>query len=184
MSNQFTTTKKARLVSLPEAEVLDSLPTQLARLYHGFVALVDRLREEGAGKLPNFRPGAGSVYFTLLKHEGCTAKELTELLKMPKATVSGLLDGLERDGVIERKPCPNDGRALRLRLTRFGRALEQGFGERHQRAISILEAGLNAHEAAELKRMLRQVLGNLDRIREQGLQTPKARNAAGKRKAA
>ena len=184
MSNYFSKSPRAALASLTEGEVLDSLPTQLARLYHGFVALVDQLREEGAGKLPNFRPGAGSVYFTLLQHEGCTAKELAELLKMPKATISGLLDGLERDGVIERKPCPEDGRAARLRLTRFGRSLEKGFRERHQRAISILEAGLTAAESADLNRMLRRVLGNLERIREQGLESPKGRRAGGKRKAA
>lgn len=184
MSNQITPSPKRHFASLPEAEVLDSLPTQFARLYHGFVTLVDRLRAESMGRLPNFRPGAGSVYFMLLKHEGCTAKELMDLLKMPKATISGLLDGLERDGVIERKPCPDDGRALRLRLTRFGRSLESGFCERHQRAITLLEDGLTRAEAAQLRRMLRRVLGNLDRIREQGLAAPKATRTASKRKAA
>jgi DNA-binding MarR family transcriptional regulator len=189
MSNHFRAARKSRVTVLrvtvlPPTDVLDSLPTQLARLYHGFVAVVDRLRAEAADKLPNFRPGAGTVYFTILQHEGCTAAELTALLKMPKGTLSGLLDGLERDGVILRTACENDGRAVRLRLTRFGRSLEKGLCARHQQAIDILQEGLSPAESAELQRMLRLVLGNLERIRETGLAATQPRRAATRRKAA
>jgi DNA-binding MarR family transcriptional regulator len=170
---------------LAEAEMLDSLPTQLARLYHGFVALVDRLRAEDASRLPHFRPGAGTVYFTLLRHDGCTAKDLAELLKMPKATISGLLDSLERDGVLARMPCPEDGRATRLRLTPFGRSLEPRLAERHRRATALLEAGLPPREAARLRRLLRHVLGNLDGLRrDAALPQAGAARARSRRRAA
>jgi DNA-binding MarR family transcriptional regulator len=178
MANQIRKgrTPRSELTPLPEAEVLDSLPTQLARLYHGFVALVDRLRAEDADRLSNFRPGAGSVYFTLLTHEGCTAKELAERLRMPKATISGLLDNLERDGVVARVPCPEDGRAVRLSLTPFGRSLKKRLMQRHQRATRLLEAGLSQRDSHELRRLLRHVLGNLDDLRgADRVQAPAAR---------
>jgi DNA-binding MarR family transcriptional regulator len=154
-------------------DVLESLPVHLARLYHGFVALVDRLRGEDAEELPHFRPGAGSVYFALLENEGCTATELAVRLGMPKPTITGLLDGLERDGMIERKPCAEDGRAMRLHLTRFGHTLQKGLRRRHEQAVQTLEEGLSRAEAAELRRLLSVVVGNLDRVRSTRAAKPK-----------
>lgn len=154
-------------------DVLESLPIHLARLYHGFVALVDRLRGEDAEELPHFRPGAGSVYFALLENEGCTATDLAMRLGMPKPTITGLLDGLERDGVIERKPCAEDGRAMRLHLTKFGHKLEKGLRRRHEQAVQTLEEGLSRAEAAELRRLLSVVVGNLDRVRSERAAKPK-----------
>lgn len=174
MSNQLNPAAKDR--SAPTArspksglhggeDILESLPIHLARMYHGFVALVDRLRGEDADELPHFRPGAGSVYFALLENEGCTATDLAVKLGMPKPTITGLLDGLERDGVIERQPCPEDGRAMRLRLTKFGHKLEPGLRRRHEQSVQTLEEGLSRAEAGELRRLLTVVVGNLDRVR-------------------
>jgi DNA-binding MarR family transcriptional regulator len=171
MSNQLhPPASGSRAAKRPTSEVstedvLESLPIHLARMYHGFVALVDRLRGEDAEELPHFRPGAGSVYFALLENEGCTATDLALRLGMPKPTVTGLLDGLERDGVIERKPCAEDGRAMRLHLTKFGFKLEKGLRRRHEQAVQTLEEGLSRAEAAELRRLLSVVVGNLDRVR-------------------
>ncbi|HSI65061.1 MAG TPA: MarR family winged helix-turn-helix transcriptional regulator [Candidatus Saccharimonadia bacterium] len=174
MSNQFaksTLAKPSR--SITKEDTLESLPIYLARLYHGFVALVDRLRGEDADDLPHFRPGAGSVYFALLQQEDCTATELAARLRMPKPTITGLLDGLERDGVIERRPCAEDGRAMRLRLTTFGRRLEPGMHRRHELAVRTLEEWLSRAEAAELRRLLTVVAGNLDRVRGVGAKQPR-----------
>lgn len=172
MSNQFDPVSSTRprpakpsCRASGSGEILESLPIHLARMYHGFVALVDRLRGEDAEELPHFRPGAGSVYFALLENEGCTATDLAVRLGMPKPTITGLLDGLERDGVIERKSCEEDGRAMRLHLTRFGHKLEKGLRRRHEQAVQTLEEGLSQAEAAELRRLLSVVVGNLDRVR-------------------
>jgi DNA-binding MarR family transcriptional regulator len=175
MSNQLDPTSKDCAASAKRApksdphvgeDILESLPIHLARMYHGFVALVDRLRGEDADELPHFRPGAGSVYFALLENEGCTATDLAQRLGMPKPTITGLLDGLERDGVIERHPCPEDGRAMRLRLTKFGHKLEVGLRRRHEQSVQTLEEGLSRAEAVELRRLLSVVVGNLDRVRQ------------------
>jgi DNA-binding MarR family transcriptional regulator len=182
MSNQFDPSEPVRITKAKRPrsaagadDTLESLPISLARLYHGFVALVDRQRGEDAGELPHFRPGAGSVYFALLEEEGRTATELAARLAMPKPTITGLLDGLERDGVIERKPCAEDGRAMRLRLTKFGRSLERGLRHRHAQAVRTLEEGLCSAEAAELRRLLTVVAGNLDRVRAAGSKQPRKR---------
>jgi DNA-binding MarR family transcriptional regulator len=142
-------------------EMLDSLPFLLARLYHGFVGVVAMLRK-GAKGLPSFRPGAGSVYFALCAADGCTVSELGQQLRMPKATLTGLLNGLERDGVIERVNCRQDGRAVRVRLTRFGRSLEKGLRQQHLEVVAVLEQGLKKTEISELRRLMHTLLANLD----------------------
>jgi DNA-binding MarR family transcriptional regulator len=144
--------------------MLGSLPFLFARLYHGFLSLTALLRK-GAKGLPSFRPGAGSVFFTLCAGEDLTVTDLAQRIRIPKPTLTGLLDGLERDGVIERSACPHDGRAWRVRLTRFGRSLERGLRRQHEQAVAIVQAGLTRTEAAELRRLMGVVLGNLDRHR-------------------
>jgi DNA-binding MarR family transcriptional regulator len=48
------------------------------------------------------------------------AKDLGEVLGIGAPALSGLLDRMERDGLIERKPDPRDGRASVIGLTNTG----------------------------------------------------------------
>jgi DNA-binding MarR family transcriptional regulator len=46
---------------------------------------------------------------------------LAETLKIDISNVSRLCTALVEDGYVERRPCPDDGRAKRIHLTRKGR---------------------------------------------------------------
>lgn len=86
--------------------------------------------------------------------------ETTTLEKMP---VSRAVARLERDGLVERKPDPDDGRGFLLRLAPAGRAL-------HAKVVPMVQAReaflLEALDADE-----RRVLdGALDKLRERALQ--------------
>jgi DNA-binding MarR family transcriptional regulator len=48
---------------------------------------------------------------------------LARYLELDKSSVTGLVDRAERRGLVERVADPDDGRAVRIRLTRGGRAL-------------------------------------------------------------
>jgi MarR family transcriptional regulator for hemolysin len=52
--------------------------------------------------------------------EGRTQRELASLMAIENPTLVRLLDSLEQQGLIERRPCPNDRRARRLYLTKAG----------------------------------------------------------------
>lgn len=54
---------------------------------------------------------------------GIRISDLSDELHIDLSNVSRLCEKLEREGLIERRPCPDDGRAKRLHLTRDGRAL-------------------------------------------------------------
>lgn len=53
--------------------------------------------------------------------EGLTQRELAGLMAIENPTLVRLLDSLEEQNLIERRPCPRDRRARRLHLTENGR---------------------------------------------------------------
>lgn len=62
--------------------------------------------------------------------EGLTQRELASLMAIENPTLVRLLDSLEQQKLIERRPCPNDRRARRLHLTDNGRAFMDDLTER------------------------------------------------------
>lgn len=86
---------------------------------------------------------------------------LAERAGVTRATVTGLLDGLEREALIERHADANDRRALRIRLTRKGKRVAQAVFEQHGRWIASLFGNLSALEREQLRTLLNKVAGNL-----------------------
>jgi DNA-binding MarR family transcriptional regulator len=61
--------------------------------------------------------------------------ELADMLGLDKSSVSGLVERAERRGLVRRAPAAGDGRAIRVLLTRAGRANVRRVGERVSREI-------------------------------------------------
>lgn len=158
--------------------VLDDLPFCLARAALNFRRLNDQtLRASG---LKSLAPGAASVLHALAELDGGTVSRLVERTHLPNGTLTGLLDVLERDGQIERRANPEDGRSWKLGLTKQGRRLAGELEKRHRRVMELFGEVLTADEQDELARLLEK-LGTRIRtytagdgaLRKKG-QTPKA----------
>ncbi|HEY2573210.1 MAG TPA: MarR family transcriptional regulator [Verrucomicrobiaceae bacterium] len=149
---------KRRATRPPSA--LNELPAFISRLHHAFPSFIDNLGRGGplSGRM---RPGMGSVLMALLEEDDCIVKTLVERLHLRNGTLTGLLDRLEDAGLVQRTPCPNDGRAFRVRLTTRGRELGPNLMQFHQRGTAALEAGLSRKDVADLKRLLARVLENI-----------------------
>ncbi|MGD9696315.1 MAG: MarR family winged helix-turn-helix transcriptional regulator [Thermoleophilia bacterium] len=92
---------------------------------------------------------------------------LAEHLGLDKSSVTGLVDRAEARGLIERRPDPDDGRAIRVGLTADGRALA-GTAEREVRAeLQRLSAGLTEAQRDQLASLLGEVVsaGQAARLR-------------------
>ena len=63
------------------------------------------------------------VLMRLQRQEGLKQSELAEILDLQPISLTRLLDRLSENGLIERRPCPNDRRANRLYLTPAARPL-------------------------------------------------------------
>ena len=114
------TPSKRKRARSPSA--LNELPAFISRLHHTFPSFLESLGRGGplAGRM---RPGMGSVLLALLEEDDCIVKTLVERLHLRNGTLTGLLDRLEDAGFILRSPCPDDGRACRVRLTARGKDL-------------------------------------------------------------
>ena len=61
-----------------------------------------------------------AALFFIAKNEGCLQKALSQATGLNHSAVTGLVGRMEKNGLIERKPCQEDGRASRLYLTLKG----------------------------------------------------------------
>ena len=64
-----------------------------------------------------------SVLVLLAHNPGCTARQLSDQLDILPPNLTRLIGALDRRGLIERRPHPQDGRAVGLHLTRAGHKL-------------------------------------------------------------
>ncbi len=92
---------------------------------------------------------------------GLAPNVLAERAGVTRATVTGLLDGLERETLIERQADEQDRRALRIVLTRKGKQLAKRVFDQHGRWIASLYGNLSAAERQQLAGLLGKVAGNL-----------------------
>ena len=93
--------------------------------------------------------------------DGLAPNALAQQAGVSRATVTGLLDGLEREGLIERHADANDRRALRIRLTREGKRIEKTVFDQHGRWIAGLFGHLDEAEREQLASLLGKVAANL-----------------------
>ena len=115
----------------------------MARLFAA--ALTERIQPLGltTGQFP--------ILLELWREEGLTQKQLVERLDLEQATVANTLARMERDGLILRKPHPQDGRSHCIHLTRKARSLEEPAA---QAAHSVNEIALKSLKAEERKAFL------------------------------
>ena len=97
------------------------------------------------------------VMLFFLAREGASPSEIAEQTNVTRATITGLLDGLERDGLVRREKSGDDRRRLVVRLTRQGEKLMHAFLPLHFKRVSTLMGRLSREEKHELVRLLGKV---------------------------
>jgi DNA-binding MarR family transcriptional regulator len=83
--------------------------------------------------------------------------EFAERANVTRATITGLLDGLEREGLVQRQPHPKDRRMLVVHLTHQGRELMQNILPEHFCRTKKLMETLTAAEKKNLVRLLQKL---------------------------
>jgi DNA-binding MarR family transcriptional regulator len=97
------------------------------------------------------------------REEGMTPGQLTRELLVTAGNVTGIVERLVRLGLAERRPVPQDRRAVRVRLTGRGRQLMRRIIPRHRRDVAVLLSRVPADDLARL----RDLLGNIARLIEE-----------------
>ncbi len=85
---------------------------------------------------------------------GLKMNELSRHLMVTGGNVTGIVDPLEKEGLVERTAEPADRRAYRVRLTRAGRRAFADMARAHEGWIVELLGGLSRKEQADTYRLL------------------------------
>lgn len=101
--------------------------------------------------------GKFTLLMQLLEADGLTPSECAERSGVTRATITGLLDGLERDDLLERRDCPGDRRMLRVHLTEKGRILMDQMLPDHFCRTTGLMAHLSVSEKKTLMKLLQKI---------------------------
>jgi len=132
--------------------------------------LFDRLRRLGLGQHPL---GAGEIsppQLALLdwvaRSPGARLREIASGLGLTPPTVSVGMRRLERAGLVERRPDPQDRRAVRFFVTPQGEALHQEAHTFRRCKVARLLEGLTPQEQDTLLDLLERAIGAAERAQD------------------
>jgi MarR family transcriptional regulator, transcriptional regulator for hemolysin len=103
------------------------------------------------------------VLHALADGRAVSQKELAHWARVEQQTMAEMLARMERDGVIQREPNPDDGRGTLTSLTRRSRARLPKAKEALIEGEDQATAGFTPEEKALLVSLLRRVVGNLEK---------------------
>ncbi|WP_419786194.1 MarR family winged helix-turn-helix transcriptional regulator [Pseudodesulfovibrio sp.] len=128
--------------------------SRLFRLYDK--SLRNRLALHGVN------PGYLAVLQCLWANEMVTQTDLGHQLDIEQATLSNTLRRMERDGLIQRTPNPNDRRYRPIALTNDGRASKEPVLKALDELQQVVNEGLTTNDRRYFYRILRQMTARLE----------------------
>ena len=90
--------------------------------------------------------------------EGCSMSALAEAAHQVSATMTGIIDRLTEHGLVERRPDPNDRRALRVSLTQAGQSLLAEIDNLQQERMLRVFSSFSTQERHEMLRLMSHYL--------------------------
>lgn len=101
-------------------------------------------------------PGRLSVLMALnaMPDKSMALSEIGDYLTVTRPNVTGLVDGLVEEGLVERVDHPEDRRVILARLTRAGREFLEWFVPQHFKNVRVLMSSLTREEQRQLVSIL------------------------------
>jgi DNA-binding MarR family transcriptional regulator len=115
--------------------------------------LRERMRAARGTTLPRFDVMA-ALYRT---GEGLRMSDISGVLRVSNGNVTGIVDRLVAEGLVERVAVEGDRRATRVRLTPQGREAFEDMAEEHEVWVDRLLSGLTAAETEAAARLLEKL---------------------------
>lgn len=139
-----------------------SFPTLLRRAHQAQFSAI-RHRLPGIG----LSPGQPKVLDFLSVHDGCIQRDLAELCGIEPATVSRLLDKMEAEGLILRRPSPGCKRSVQIWLTDLGRERRQAFAAIQDQVCGLELEGFTPAEREQFAGFLVRLHRNLTSLQKE-----------------
>lgn len=157
-TQQNRTSVEAKSVAAPDGGAESLSIGYLTRYAHrAFVkALADELEPHG------ILSAQWSVLRILWDIEGLTQVELADRMRVEKASLTGVLEGMERRGLILRVRNEDDRRKINITLTAQGRRLKSQLLPHAVKINRKATRGMSGSETLELRRLLAKLIQNIE----------------------
>lgn len=136
------------------------------KLCGAVLTLASAIEADCARRLAHHQLSEGKFVVLLVLHEadiGLAPNELATRCGVTRATITGLIDGLQRDGIAHRVADENDRRSYQVQLTDKGRELARVVFDEHAEWLSSVFGGLASHETDLLTSLVQTLWKNTDR---------------------
>src|SRR5690348_12585688 len=154
----ISTHSKSQLPEFKKENSIGFLIHEVARMLKR--RFEDEARSHGV-TLPQWR-----ALLEISRHSGISQVSLAAEIDTDPMTLSGILDRLEKRGLIERYADPNDSRAKLARMTRVGKHLvETAYNVGREVYENALE-GLSPEDQDKMRDGLRCIRDNLSKMNE------------------
>jgi DNA-binding MarR family transcriptional regulator len=107
------------------------------------------------------RPAYLGSLMNLWREDGLKMIDLGRRAGLEPSTMTGLLDRMERDGLVERRPDPADRRVLKIFLTEAGAKTRETVVRIVDETLTGIFSGIDADEIEALKKLMHKVLANV-----------------------
>ncbi|MGE5084942.1 MAG: MarR family winged helix-turn-helix transcriptional regulator [Bacillota bacterium] len=111
-------------------------------------------------------PGRYTLLILLRKApNGLMPSELAQKVGVTQATISGLINSLEKAELVARETHSKDGRAFVIKLTTKGHSLIKSLAPEYYSRLKDFWGEFSASEKAQLKSSLELMISNMDKLR-------------------
>jgi DNA-binding MarR family transcriptional regulator len=140
-------------VTIPELEGVDELSAQVFRAFLATAKLHMHIMLRSLADCGS-HPGQLMCLRVLTANDGAAQRDLADMLHVARPTVTKMLQGMEKSGLVERRPDEADQRLTRVYLTGAGRAAEKKTSVVAADYINATIATLPEADRRELARLL------------------------------
>ena len=113
-------------------------------------------------KEKNIHPRQMPLIIHLSKKEGCTQKELADMMQIKPSTLNVMIGRMEKNGYIEKKQDEKDSRKSRIYFTEKGKNISDECYQRFLMIQKTLQEYFTKEEQNELERLLNKFCDCLD----------------------
>ncbi len=135
------------------------------------ISLISRIRENAnkfickeleTSGITGIVPSHGDIMAVLFKSHKCTMKELAANIRRTKATLTVLVDKLEKIGYVKREKSSQDSRVTYITLTKKGLDLKPVFEDISKKLNNLVFTDISEKEGETLHKILEKINKNLE----------------------
>lgn len=143
-----------------ELPATEEISFYIGRAYYDHIKLIEQIiRDKNLSEV--LCPGMGQILFALFENDDRMISDLSKNLRLSQSHLTGMLNKMEKNELIERVRDENDKRAFRIRLTAHGRKLHQDCRDILCTTNRVMTAGFTESETIQFRNLAGRIIENI-----------------------